>query len=558
MAADDETQRQPSPVVDDDRGPRLPTNPATAAADGPPPAKKKRTRTRTGCLNCRRKKRKCDEGRPACGGCSRRKEICEWGIKVTFRSENAQTILQDHPSMKKARRPPPRRHFEILDVTSEVIRDYHLPPGFHDYDSDRELEPDISPIESGIHGPQHEDDDAKNFDSPVSYTTSTAGGNTASVAGSSTAKRTLSSSGPSSAPTDHVPIPGYGSLLTPSTRREDASSDKGHPPTGERMDFQASPSSASQVITDSAVANLIYLSQGGAGQGPHEHPASTVGGLPVTTLPIDPMMDAPFDFMDQMFTPEGSYEDGIFLPGSAYHELHSTLRNHLIQEVRSNGPTRPASPASGQNSRRRSIDASSGPSSSNEAVETVGEISSDHEPPRLPLEEECALWKNWVDEISPWLDKFDNQRHFQHSLPTMARHLDGCASLMEAVGMNGFVGGVEQALFWCFVRMDLCGGLISSVKTLIPVSHWASPVDLETDAGLFLTNPGHDMWANYAVYLCAQVLDLLAPLAKANPGGLFFDGPRNDMRYRTGLATTITEASVSALARKADLRNFND
>ncbi|KAK0380082.1 hypothetical protein CLIM01_02556 [Colletotrichum limetticola] len=605
MAADDETQRQPSPVVDDDRGPRPPTNPATAAPDGPPPAKKKRTRTRTGCLNCRRKKRKCDEGRPACGGCSRRKEICEWGIKVTFRAENAQTILQDHPSMKKARRPPPRRHFEILDVTSEVIRDYHLPPGFHDYDSDRELEPDISPIESGIHGPQHEDDDAKNFDSPVSYTTSTAGGNTASVAGSSTAKRTLSSSGPSSAPTDHVSIPGYGSLLTPSTRREDAASDKGHHPTGDRMDFQASPSSASQVITDSAVANLIYLSQGGAGQGAHELPVSTVTGLPVTTLAIDPMMDAPFDFMDQMFTPEGSYEDGIFLPGSAYHELHSTLRNHLIQEVRSNGPTRPASPASGQNSRRRSIDASSGPSSSNEAVETVGEISSDHEPPRLPLEEECALWKNWVDEISPWLDKFDNQRHFQHSLPTMARshdhlrysmlalsarqmelkdrsrptdqslalyqeaihlllpqlptrttaviascvvlcvlemascspkawrrHLDGCASLMEAVGMNGFVGGVEQALFWCFVRMDVCGGLISSVKTLIPVSHWASPVDLETDAGLFLTNPGHDMWANYAVYLCAQVLDLLAPLAKANPGGLFFDGPRNDMRYR--------------------------
>ncbi|OHF00466.1 hypothetical protein CORC01_04216 [Colletotrichum orchidophilum] len=602
MAADDETQRQSSPVVDDDRTSRAPTDPP---ADGPPPAKKKRTRTRTGCLNCRRKKRKCDEGRPACGGCSRRKENCEWGIKVTFRAENAQTILQDHPSMKKARRPPLRRHFEILDVTNEVIRDYHLPPGFHDYDSDRELGPDISPIERGAPGPHHEDDDAKNFDSPVSYTTSTAGGNTTSVAGSSTAKRTLSSSGPSSAPADHIPITSYGSLLTPSTRREDASSDKGHPPTGDRMDFQASSSSASHLITDSAVANLIYLSQGGAGQGPHEHPVSAVSRLPVTTLSIDPLMDAPFDFMDQMFTPEGSYEDGIFLPGSAYHELHSTLRNHLIQEVRSNGPTRPASPASGENTRPRSIDTSSGPCSSNEAAEAVGEVSSDHEPPSLPLEEECALWKNWVDEISPWLDKFDNQRHFQHSLPTMARahdhlrysmlalsarqlelkdksrptdqslalyqeaihlllpqlptrttaviascvvlcvlemascspkawrrHLDGCASLMEAVGMNGFVGGVEQALFWCFVRMDVCGGLISSVKTLIPVNHWASPVNLETDVGLFLNSPGHDMWANYAVYLCAQVLDLLAPLAKANPGGLFFDGPRNDMRYR--------------------------
>ncbi|GJC78535.1 thiamine biosynthesis regulatory protein [Colletotrichum liriopes] len=597
MAADDQ-QLVPSPGDGDGRRPADP--------EQPPPTKKKRTRTRTGCLNCRRKKRKCDEGRPACGGCSRRKETCEWGIKVTFRAENAQTILQDHPSMKKARRPPLRRHLEILDVTKEVIRDYHLPPGFHEYDSERELEPELSPTEGEGPGPQHDNDEAGFLDSPVSYSTSTAGGHAASIAESSTARRTLSSSGPSSAPTDRVPISGFGALLSPSTRREGDSSDKVHPPTGDRMDYQASPGSASQLVTDSAVANLIYLSQGGGGQGLHEHSTPTVGnGIPVTALPIDPLLDAPFDFMDQIFTPEGSYEDGIFLPGSAYHELHSTLRNHLIQEVRSNGPTRPASPASGQNSRRRSIDASSGPSSSGEAAETVGEISSDHEPPFLPLEEECALWKNWVDEISPWLDKFDNQRHFQHSLPTMARshdhlrysmlalsarqlelkdrsrptdqslalyqeaihlllpqlptrttaviascvvlcvlemascspkawrrHLDGCASLMEAVGMNGFVGGVEQALFWCFVRMDVCGGLISSVKTLIPVNHWASQIDLEADVGLFLTNPGHDTWANYAVYLCAQVLDLLAPLAKANPGGLFFDGPRNDMRYR--------------------------
>lgn len=33
------------------------------------------------------------------------------------------------------------------------------------------------------------------------------------------------------------------------------------------------------------------------------------------------------------------------------------------------------------------------------------------------------------------------------------RHLEGCANLLEAVGINGFVGGVEEALFWCFIRM---------------------------------------------------------------------------------------------------------
>ncbi|OLN98063.1 Transcriptional regulatory protein moc3-like protein 5 [Colletotrichum chlorophyti] len=602
----DKHPRRPS-LADDDHPPPDPDL-------EPPPAKKKRTRTRTGCLNCRRKKRKCDEGRPACGGCSRRKEHCEWGIKVTFRAENAQTIEKDHPSMRKARRPVSRRQFEILDVTKEVIRDYHLPPGFHDYESEPEAEPEFDPQPESASPPEgdglvpaNDDDEARTFDSPVSYSTSTAGGNSASIAGSSTARRTLSSSGPSSAPTDHAPVAGFSSLLTPSTRRDDDASDKGHAQTNDRIDFHASPSSASQMITDNAVANLIYLSQGGAAQGPpHQHPTTSASGITVTSLPIDPLIEAPFDFMDQIFTPEGSYEDGIFLPGSAYHELHSTLRNHLIQEVRSNGPTRPASPVSGPNSRRRSVDdSSSGPPSSAEAPDAAGELSSDHEAPFLPMEEECMLWKNWIDEISPWVDKFDNHRHFQHSLPTMARshdhlrysmlalsarqlelkdrsrptdqslalyqeaihlllpqlstrtttviascvvlcvlemascspkawrrHLDGCASLMQAVGMNGFVGGVEQALFWCFARMDVCGGLISSVKTLIPVNHWASQIDLDADVGLFLTNPGHDMWANYAVYLCAQVLDLLAPLAKANPGGLFFDGPRNDMRYR--------------------------
>ena len=33
------------------------------------------------------------------------------------------------------------------------------------------------------------------------------------------------------------------------------------------------------------------------------------------------------------------------------------------------------------------------------------------------------------------------------------RHLDGCAFLIQAAGINGFSGKEEQALFWCFARM---------------------------------------------------------------------------------------------------------
>ena len=90
------------------------------------------------------------------------------------------------------------------------------------------------------------------------------------------------------------------------------------------------------------------------------------------------------------------------------------------------------------------------------------------------------------------------------------RHLDGCASLMEAVGINGFVGGVEEALFWCFARMDVCGGLISSVKTLIPSEHWVRDPDLDGDVTAFHCRSGFDSWANFIVYLIARVLDLLA------------------------------------------------
>jgi hypothetical protein len=92
------------------------------------------------------------------------------------------------------------------------------------------------------------------------------------------------------------------------------------------------------------------------------------------------------------------------------------------------------------------------------------------------------------------------------------RHLDGCATLMEAMGINGFVGGMEAALFWVFARMDVCGGLILSTKTLIPTSHWASKLGLEADVNWFRTQTGYDAWANYSVYLNAQVLDLIAPI----------------------------------------------
>ncbi|KAJ5116788.1 hypothetical protein N7456_001136 [Penicillium angulare] len=41
-------------------------------------------RTRTGCLTCRRRKKKCDEARPSCTGCHRNNLECQWESHVSL------------------------------------------------------------------------------------------------------------------------------------------------------------------------------------------------------------------------------------------------------------------------------------------------------------------------------------------------------------------------------------------------------------------------------------------------------------------------------------------
>lgn len=94
------------------------------------------------------------------------------------------------------------------------------------------------------------------------------------------------------------------------------------------------------------------------------------------------------------------------------------------------------------------------------------------------------------------------------------RHLDGCAALIQALGIHGSSGALEQALFWCFARMDICGGLISSEKTLIPMHNWMLGSDIVEDLGIFDLFPGSDMYANRIVYLCGCVVELLCSSGK--------------------------------------------
>lgn len=118
------------------------------------------------------------------------------------------------------------------------------------------------------------------------------------------------------------------------------------------------------------------------------------------------------------------------------------------------------------------------------------------------------------------------------------RHLDGSASLILSLGINGFSGGLEQALFWCFARMgespitynvtpsrvgllinvarflDLCGALISDERTIIPIESWLPKPAGDENVRLAYSAAGFDMYANYIVHLCAEAMDLFADSGK--------------------------------------------
>ena len=256
-------------------------------------------------------------------------------------------------------------------------------------------------------------------------------------------------------------------------------------------------------------------------------------------------------------SPDVLTDDGIFGPGSTYQELHLALRKEIFQS------TQPQ-PRSSQ-------------SSTTNTSHTVQRAESNSATPELTTKLEALLWNNWISEIAPWMDKFDHDTHFQHTLPALAqttlhlkcsllalsarqlerktgdipsstslglyqcaihlllpllhlkdtsilascvllcvlemgscspkawrRHLDGCANLIRSMGIRGDCGGgLEQALFWCFARMDVCGALISTTQTLIPCSEWLSNLQQPYQTKQFEDH------ASRACFLLAKVLELL-------------------------------------------------
>ncbi|PYI26684.1 Zn(II)2Cys6 transcription factor [Aspergillus indologenus CBS 114.80] len=504
-----------------------------------------RRRTRTGCINCSRRRRKCDEAKPVCSGCKRRGDTCEWRRLGSFREANLKVLEPEHPSMNQAAgRASRQSKFKILNVIP--ARSAKTTAVKQSRRSVDERVASSAPLGDG--------DSYENLNACTG----------------------LKSPSPSTQIIDPPLSPRTAERLSPLSHESFRNPDRLDPQqsaVGVERAAHSSPDashyhpymhSSPEFVVDelAAVQNLT----GNTGQFPH--PASNV----YHTIP-SPMFD------QSVFSDAVSFTNDVFVPGSAYEALHTTLRNRQLWTARPDIPSRGRTPE---------IVPEPG-STVLEDCERTGFLVISHQRTgrefELHPERENVLWQNYLNEICLWLDMFDNHRHFASTFPQMAksaphlrysilalsarqmerkqnrksqseslslyqeaihlllpeleskstpviascvilcvlemlscnpkewrRHLDGCAYLIQAAEINGFSGKEEQALFWCFARMDVCGGLISEEETIIPIRNWIPRDMTPADAAqLFLASNVYafDTYANYTVFLCAQTLGVL-------------------------------------------------
>jgi hypothetical protein len=131
-----------------------------------------------------------------------------------------------------------------------------------------------------------------------------------------------------------------------------------------------------------AASNLLYLSQ---------------NCLPPTTFIEDRDVHTPL-LIPELSSPTDSHTpfhlDDALVSGTSYQQLQSRLRHHLFQESRSCAPTRACTPE------RAVLD---GLPEEHQPFPISPDKIHDDERFILSEEQECRLWRNWIEEVSPWV-----------------------------------------------------------------------------------------------------------------------------------------------------------
>ncbi|PMD32501.1 hypothetical protein L207DRAFT_500240 [Hyaloscypha variabilis F] len=85
-------------------------------------------------------------------------------------------------------------------------------------------------------------------------------------------------------------------------------------------------------------------------------------------------------------------------------------------------------------------------------------------------------------------------------------HIFGTYSLIRTHGWHGRSGGLGQACFWIYCRMDLLSSLATGQRTRLDTSHWIPNSSSLPDVWTI------DTWANHTVFILAQVHNFLCKI----------------------------------------------
>lgn len=354
-------------------------------------------RTRTGCLNCSRRRRKCDEEKPTCTGCKRRGDECEWRMLGSFRDSNIKILESDHPSMSQGGAVSKNKRqskFKILNA----LPDQHRTRGVK-----RPIE-DCSDL-LGRKSPSVSPSKTTESAMPAMATAPEDQSNATTASGYADRPSNSTDIGPPLSP----PLTGNASSHTSQgpahnlphcdTIEQDASHSHQHGSTSQEQysanlhcDFQpqlpdhASPQAYLNSSPGYAIDDLTTLRNL---NGTQCH--SSVDGS-YQTVP------SPF-FDHSVFSDPADFTNDVFLPGSAYEALHTALRNRQLWTARPDVPRRASSQGSISH-----VNTPSGLSDSSFSRST-------RQPQRssagryfdLSPEREHVLWQNYLNEICSWV-----------------------------------------------------------------------------------------------------------------------------------------------------------
>lgn len=174
---------------------------------------------------------------------------------------------------------------------------------------------------------------------------------------------------------------------------------------GQASSAETPPNASFHTHPDFAVAELMalrYMPNRFANIST-SHNRQNDGRSPPTSIPEvrERPVTTPF-FQQDLLDDQLNLPDDIFLPGSAYEALHTTLRNRQLGTARSSAPSRQEYPTSVLNVRSLVNDPSDG-------AEAEPDPSRAGKLAELTPYREYVLWQNYLEEICSWVRSLDTR-----------------------------------------------------------------------------------------------------------------------------------------------------